>query len=288
MLRESKTVSVLLCHVHVPMALECLGSLLRLSAEPLELRIHDDGTLTAGDRSLLAARLGRVQIVTREEADDLIAGRYGGYLHLRHLRLHYPPIMKAFDAAVLSSGPVIALVDSDVLFVQRLCNPFRLTEPGVHAVFMRDREHAYSLRSWQKVLARGVALPARVNSGFVCFDRARYDLDRLEWFVSQARHRGIPPVLEQTALAWLGHSVGCGVLDPGQVRVMREGEPAAGLVAGHFTARTRHLVPAFAALSRRADLTAPPADLRVVDAGTCTALDLARYEARRILRRLAA
>ena len=51
---EPRLVSTLLGHAHVEMALPCLGSLLRFSAEPLRLRVHDDGTLTAADQERLA------------------------------------------------------------------------------------------------------------------------------------------------------------------------------------------------------------------------------------------
>jgi len=50
------------------MALLCLGSLLAHSAEPLRLRIHDDGTLTEEDQERLAAGLAAPDFVLRAEA----------------------------------------------------------------------------------------------------------------------------------------------------------------------------------------------------------------------------
>ena len=57
-MRKTVEVATLLGHAHVEMALACLGSLLRYSAEPLRLRIHEDGSLLAADRERLTAGLG--------------------------------------------------------------------------------------------------------------------------------------------------------------------------------------------------------------------------------------
>src|SRR5579864_7907589 len=67
-----RPVATLLGHAHVEMALLCLGSLLRFSATPLRLRIHDDGSLTRADLERLAG-LGQPEIVSRQEADDRLA-----------------------------------------------------------------------------------------------------------------------------------------------------------------------------------------------------------------------
>src|SRR5437016_4095173 len=69
-----RVVATLLGHAHVEMALRCLGSLLRFSADPLRLRVHDDGSLTPSDRERLAAGLAGPEVVSRQEADDRLAG----------------------------------------------------------------------------------------------------------------------------------------------------------------------------------------------------------------------
>src|SRR6185295_7774427 len=60
-------------HRQVEMAILCLGSLLRHSADALTLRLHDDGTLTGEDRERLAAGLRLPEIVSRSEADERAA-----------------------------------------------------------------------------------------------------------------------------------------------------------------------------------------------------------------------
>src|SRR6185369_1948831 len=71
--RRMKRVASLLGHAHVEMAALCLGTLLRGSAEPLALRLHDDGSLTSEDRERLAAALNDPEVVPRAEADERVA-----------------------------------------------------------------------------------------------------------------------------------------------------------------------------------------------------------------------
>ena len=68
-----RIVASLLGHRQVEMAILCLGSLLRCSADPLALRLHDDGSLTAEDRERLAAALGDPAVISRGAADERVA-----------------------------------------------------------------------------------------------------------------------------------------------------------------------------------------------------------------------
>jgi hypothetical protein len=51
--------------------------LCRYLAEPLHLRIHEDGTLTASDREKLEAGLDRFEFIPRAEADKRMADLFG-------------------------------------------------------------------------------------------------------------------------------------------------------------------------------------------------------------------
>lgn len=274
-------ISSLICHAHVPMAIDCLGSVARLCVEPVRFRIHDDGSLTEEDLNRLQAVLPVERVIRRREADEVMADRLRGYRVLRSFRSGLVLALKLFDGPAFAEGRSYRFVDSDILFLRR----FRWPSPSVPMMFMGDRAPSYSLRSWGRLWSR-VPLPARVNSGVILAERGQIDLDFLEWFVSQARHRSILPMLEQTAWAALGMRVGCEVLDAEQVRVVREGEDMNGMVAGHFTARSRHLLLEFVRRSEEADSSAPPVTLRTEPPGRCRAVDLAGYEVRRLIKRL--
>jgi hypothetical protein len=279
-------VATLVCHAHMAMALDCLGSLRRLSADPISLQLHDDGSLTGDDIARLLDKLGPLRILRRAEADERTGELLKVYPAARAFRAKSVLALKLLDAPLLCSAPVLTYCDSDILFLKRFKGFNQLLRDGISGIFMLDRENSYSLRSWQKLMSSKTMLPSRVNTGLFAFQRQAYDLDYIEWFVSRKEHTGIVPMLEQTAWAALGMRSGCRLFDPAQVRVMREGEDTTGLVVGHFTARTRHLLSAFVERSRRASLTDDPVVLKTVPTGECTAADLAWYEARRICSKL--
>lgn len=275
-----KTVATLLGHAHVEMALSCLGSLLRYSAEPLRLRFHDDGTLTAADLARLAG-LGEIELVSRQEADARVAEALGNRPALRELRRRNPLGLKLLDAPLLAAGGELAYCDSDVLFRRPFSGLFRFPEAG--AVFMADRQNAYSVRSWHLLRHRRLALPRRVNSGVILFRTGFLDLDLLEWYFARPEFGFAPVWSEQTAWALLGQRAGCRLWDPRLVRFPEDGE--GDPVALHFVSPLRSLLAP--ALERARDRTGePPVAVGTVPARRCHAWDLAWTEARRRLARI--
>src|SRR6266700_3296413 len=97
-------VATLLGQAHVEMALACLGSLLRYSADPLRLRLHEDGTLTARDRQRLKAGLGNIEFIPRAEADGRMADVLAGHPTLRAFRKGNPLALKLIDVPLMADG----------------------------------------------------------------------------------------------------------------------------------------------------------------------------------------
>src|SRR5215216_7745258 len=97
-------VSTLLGHTHVDMALACLGSLIGRSAEPLRLRVHDDGSLTDEDRARLAEGLAGPEMVTRVEADARVAEALANRPALRAFRVGNPLGLKLIDVPLLTES----------------------------------------------------------------------------------------------------------------------------------------------------------------------------------------
>jgi len=266
------------------MAIECVGSTLRLSSDPLLLRIHDDGSLTEEDVISLESAFGSIEIIRRSAADEKMADHLRSYPNLFRLRAELPVALKLIDIPLLSGSSVITCLDSDVLFWRRFRFPLPKQEDG--GIFLTDRENSYSLRSWEKALS-GMALPEKANSGIVIFSREHYDIAFLEWFIGRPFHRTILSMLEQTAWAAMGFRAGCRKIAPSCVRIMRNGESDDPLAGGHFTARTRPLLKQYIARSRAADMSIAPIELETIPAGECTAWDLAGYEIRRLTGRIA-
>jgi hypothetical protein len=282
-----QTVATLLGHAQVPMARACLGSLLRLSAEPLRLRLHDDGTLTPADAEELAAALGGAEVVRRAEADARTASRLARYPATRAFRAASPLALKLVDAALLAAGESLAYCDADVLFRRPFSGLYRFPSPAAGALFMTDTQNAYSLRSWHLARRltgpRRLRIPRQVNSGIFLFRRALYDADFVEWFLGQERFRFAPPWVEQTAWGLLGARAGCWLLDRGQVRIPAAADET-GAVALHFVRSVRGLLPGYLASGEEAG--AAPVELQSAPARRCGPLALAASEGGRLWRRL--
>ena len=278
------TISSLVCHTHVKMALDCLGSLRRHCCSNVKFQIHEDGTVTDEDAERLTA-LGHVRLIRRAEADERMAVELKNHPYALNLRKSFPLALKLFDTVAFHSGPDFAFVDSDILFLRPFANPFQFDENAQHnAVFMDDRENCYCFRSWGLFREPKIQLPARVNSGMILFRKSHYDVDALEWFLSRPAVQAIPGMREQTAWAFLGHRVSCRKFCPNHARIMREGEPDGELIAGHFTARTRSLLPEYVLKSEQAHAL-PKAEFKTIDGGRCRALNVARFELSRIISR---
>jgi len=284
--RPARTVSTLLGHAHVEMALACLGSLRRYADEPLALVVHDDGTLLAADLERLAEGLGEPRVLRRAEADERMAALLVRHPAARAFRRDHPLGLKLLDAPLLARDGELSYCDSDVLFLRPFARLFaRPVEAG--AVFMRDTQCAYSVRSWQVLLDRGLRLAARVNSGLFQLDLGRFDLDLAEWFLGRPEHRRTWPWIEQTGWALLARRAGCWLWDPARIAFPRpDGGLAPEAVALHFVSPLRGLLPAClrAARDRRGD---PPVEVGSAPARLCGPLALAGAEARRRLRRIA-
>lgn len=280
---ESPTVTTLLGHAHVEMARLCLGSLLTYSAEPLRLRIHDDGTLTDEDRARLAAGLAEPDFVSRAEAEDRVAGHLASRPATRALRRTNPLGLKLVDAPLLAPGERLLFCDSDVLFFR----PFSgLWGAQGETVFLRDTQNAYSVRSWQLLREPRLRLAGHVNTGILGLPRAAYDPDLLEWFLAHPDYQRTPVWVEQTAWALLGARTGCRFVDPARVRLPGERiELPEETVALHFVSPRRALLPAYAEIARdrRGE---PPVALATVPAPLCRWWDLAATELRRRVGRL--
>jgi len=278
-------VSTLLSHAHLEMGLACLGSLLAGSAEPLRLRVHDDGSLSAEDLDRLAAGLQEPEVIPRATADERMADLLANRPASRAFRRENPLALKLLDVPLLADAGGLAYCDSDVLFLRPFSGLYTWPGPKVGAVAMADDQNAYSLRSWQLLLDRRLRLPCRVNTGILYFRMTLYDLDLVEWFLSRPEYRRTSVWVEQTCWALLAGTAECRLLDSRQVLIPRQGgEPPSGAVALHFVSSVRHLLEPL--LRQRGGLMSGPfLEIATVAARRCGFLGLAGAEAARRLRR---
>jgi hypothetical protein len=209
---HSRRVRTLIGHQQMETGLKCLPSLIRFSAEPITLSVHDDGTLNEEDCERLMVALPGGTIVRRGEADELIEPLLARYPKCREYRQHHPLGLKLIDMALFEAEE-LAYCDSDILFLKPYTGLFKWPDNDAAAIFMQDIQDAYSLHPWHLYPFGKLRVPQRINSGLILFRTTLYDLDFIEWFLGK---NGLAKVfrkrahwIEQTCWAALGWRVGC-------------------------------------------------------------------------------
>lgn len=236
-------VRALVCESHVGFAVPCYSSAIALTAEPVALVVHDDGSLSAASRDRLQSALPGSRVVSRQEADDVVEPLLRGRPALRAWRSENPLALKILDTVLMSEADTYRYVDSDVLIDRPVSGLWPAGEP----TFMQDRYSAYSARlGW--MVARGRRVPGRINAGIMSFPRDRYDLDAIEHFRQRFGSRVNPQWSEQTAWAWLASSMNPRVLDPARV-VIASRAPDQAYVR-HFVSSIRPMLLARLAADR--------------------------------------
>ncbi len=280
-------VATLVGHRNLEMSLRCLGSLLRHSADPLRLRVHDDGTLTFGDRERLVANLVGTRIVRRSEADDRVGPTLAGHPAARRFRSSNVLALKLFDVFHFSGGR-LQYCDSDILFLRPFRDLFHAEAAGAAALFMADWQNAYSLRSWHTLRFRRLRLPLRANTGVIQFNACELDLDLIEWYLSRPELAVTPVWMEQTAWSLLGFRAGCNIWDASQLRIPLTREADVDAVGLHFTSSSRHLLSGFHEAETAGQPEREPVVMRSTSAKRCGFVNLAIGEGVRRYRRIRA
>jgi hypothetical protein len=279
-------VSTLLGHAQVEMGLLCLGSLLACSRRRIALRIHDDGSLDAADLDRLAAGLGSPAVVPRRQADQRAEQALAARPATRAFRAANALALKLVDAPLWADGEELRYCDADVLFLRPFARLFELP-PAAGALFMRDPQNAYSVRSWHLLREPRLRLAAHVNSGLIVCGVRHLDLDLLEWYLARPEYRFAPVWIEQTCWALLGQAAGCHLLDPRAIAIpTADRQPSRRHVALHFVSPVRGLLPAYARRLAAAQAAGDAAAGRTTPAAVAAAaVDVGTRPARRLTAR---
>lgn len=213
-------VASLICEAHRDLCLQSFGGLLRHSAEPVELHLFEDGSLTAETAAALRAALPGVRLWFFRDYNPATLEWLARQPNLRNFRALTPMGLKIFDIPLhmYQAAGRFFYIDSDVLYFQRFSWRALGALPPAAALFARDSQMSYSLgwREWLRWRTR-LPLPFAANLGFYNYPRARYDLDYLEWVYSEPDFWRYWTVIEQ--LAWAAMSRGKDVyyVDPRQL-----------------------------------------------------------------------
>ena len=252
----------LLCHRDVDLAIHCLNSVVHLSADPVLLVIHEDGSLTSADRFKLAEALPWLRILDRSDADLIMDELLAPYPNARAFRQSSVWGLKLLDVVLAETGLCFYL-DSDIRFFRPFRGLFVDAATKNRCVFLRDTVwQAYSIRPWHLLDSRSLRVASGINTGMTLFDPHVYDLDFVDWFLGQLDWRVIPAWTEPTCWAALALRADGHAVDPMQITNLY---PSAIVtdktIGGHFLSSYR---ATWDTLLKRPlqDTTAMPVDLR--------------------------
>lgn len=281
--KEAATLPVhtLICHAHVDLALACLKSLLRYSADPFSLILHEDGSLTPEDHKRLDAGLNRPRIIDRTDADSRMHEILRPFPALQRFRQSNLFALKILDVCLLTDDPIIAYCDCDVLFLKRFSNLYRIPE-GAGGIMMQDAQSAYSIRSWHLLSSPSLCLAKDANAGLLCLHRKSMDLPLLNSFVARPLSSTKEYFTEQTCWAILAHAYSFQLYDAHQVAFPSIPVPPEA-IAFHVVGGCRAMMPD---LLKNVPTGSAPAPLTTHPVRRCRFHHLALYESRRIFERI--
>ncbi|MFF3544821.1 hypothetical protein [Streptomyces platensis] len=209
---------------HVPLYLFAAKSLARHWPEVSPV-VHDDGTLTARDRSRLLRHVPGLRVIGRREADERIGPLLADYPQLAAVRRGNVRILQLVDYFLLSRSRSVVSMDSDVVFLAR---PDRLVRwaaapSAERATFLYSPEEGWEPQGVHWIADRlpGVPYVPYMCCGFACADVAGFfDPAYLEEMLTRLppEIRFAPRYVTQMSYSLLGGRAG-------EARVAGLGEP---------------------------------------------------------------
>ena len=233
------TVHSLLCRRDLPMGICSAKSLNLAAGRALPWFFHDDGSLRDRDIALLVHHFPGCRVITRAEADRVMAGKLALYPLTARARQSYVMMLKLVDLYHFSDRDRVLYVDSDILFFE---NPVQLLGNREGNLFNRDFQSHYLYSGEDLRRFTGIAIRESINAGLSSLDRAGINPARAEELLSSIPllegliyHR-----IEQTLVALLAsspQSQGVRYLDaPYDVSLSK---PVYGSVCKHYVGAIR-------------------------------------------------
>jgi len=234
-------IRTLLCHRDVDLAIHCLQSAVTMSADPVNVVVHEDGSLTDEDRDKVLGTLNGSRILSRTEADEVMAQKLGGHRYARAFRDGSVWGLKLLDVVLAEDG-MCFYVDGDVRFFRPFRSLFTANATQDRCVFLKDTVwQAYSVRPWHLMDRRGLKVASGINTGMTFCDPKVFDLDFVDWFLAQPDWKVIPAWTEPTCWAALAvRAQGCAV-NPAQITNLYPSAKVSEMtVGGHFLSAYRN------------------------------------------------
>ncbi|WP_421656721.1 hypothetical protein [Leptothermofonsia sp. ETS-13] len=219
-----------------------LKSFYHYSQRRYALCIHDDGTLTSGDRAILEYHFPDARLIEREQADRRVLATLQNYPRCLEFRKtnHLSP--KVFDFREYLESDRMLLLDSDVLFfAEPTVLLHRIEDPNYHFNTVNgDVASAYTVEPEVVKAQLGFEVIDRFNSGLGLIHKQSMQLDWIEEFLSLPNIIGHFWRIEQTLYALFSSKYGVELLPP-EYDVHLDGT-INGSPSRHYVGKIRHLM----------------------------------------------
>jgi len=180
------------------------------------LFIHEDGSFTAEDRSLLHRHFPNAVVINRTEADGEVTEALAGFAACRRHRANHNWFLKVFDTRHYAPGERYIIIDSDIVFFRRPSAVLDWIDRASEEIWiMEDEKEKYSHSRSEIETCMGLRMLERANSGLDLMPKSAANLalaDRfLDTCASNARQYEF---LEQTIFGLWASAWGRGGLLP--------------------------------------------------------------------------
>jgi hypothetical protein len=198
----------LVCAKYFRLASKCLQSLSDYCEDRHSIVLVSDGTLSDSELADLSANCRASHILQRDVVIESVKGKLRGYPKCEKFLHDDIFAMKLIALPILERGNTFAYCDSDIYFTQSFRGLFLdldldLEVEQSYCILLRDSHSAYSTGMYNLTVKKGLSMTLSCNAGMILAGKSVFDLDFIEWFLSQGSFRDRPFLVEQTCWAAL-------------------------------------------------------------------------------------
>jgi hypothetical protein len=210
------SVHMVVGHAMLPMGLLALRSWEFHTRRRWHPFIHEDGSFTPEDRSLLQEHFPDAVVINRAEADREVTEALAGFPACRRHRANHNWFLKVFDTRHYAPGDRYMIIDSDIVFFRRPSAVLDWIDGSSEEMWiMEDEKEKYSHSRSEIETSMGLRMLERANSGLDLMPKSAANLALADRFLdacaSTARQYEF---LEQTIFGLWASAWGQGGLLP--------------------------------------------------------------------------
>lgn len=174
---ESPEIHSLVCKAHLKLYLCAIKSFIRYENR-VKVVVHDDGTLSDDDVTLIRRHIEGVRVISKAEADSQVEPLLRNHPHCLRYRRAFVNAKQLFDYSLMCNSPQLIGLDSDVLFLKDPISIRRWIKSG-DAILYGYESDPLGANQIEKTLG-DVPFVRNVNIGLLCYFKDVLELDLVE------------------------------------------------------------------------------------------------------------